>query len=180
VRKPKGFDRKKSFPKFVREVINPCWQTVGNCDFDAQDGLMEMGWQLQRFKLRTVKNSSEPHLGPKTAADEEEIKRRKAVAEKAKVQYELLKSTELIMNAINWRVADIKVTAAEQALSGIAMNGLRAEQERDRKRKTIVKCIRRLALMVKPYSPKEPEPSIGLLPTGKKNSKRAAVRIILS
>jgi hypothetical protein len=82
------------------------------------------------------------------------------------------------MDVINLRIADIRLTASEKEFSGIATERLRTEQERAKRFKTLKKCIMRLARIVKPFSPDRLEPSIGLLPIGKGNSKMAAERLI--
>jgi hypothetical protein len=89
-----------SFRKCIQEDINPYWNTFDNCDFDAQEGLLEMGWQIQRSKIRAVRKSGGTMFGPKNVADAKEMERRRVVAEDARVQYELLKSMRLILDAI--------------------------------------------------------------------------------
>jgi hypothetical protein len=100
-----------SFKRFISEDLNPYCGMFQNCSFDAQEGLIEMGWQLQRAKLRAVRNSQGTLFGPKNVADAKEMERRRVVAEHIKTQYELLKSTQLVLDAINWRVTDERLAA---------------------------------------------------------------------
>jgi hypothetical protein len=155
-----------SFKRFIQEDLNPYWEVFKNCDFDAQEGLTEMGWQLERSKVRSIIHSPGTIFGPKKVADAKDIERRRVVAEHAKVQYWLLKSTQLILDAINWRITDKRLTETEYELSGIEIDDARIWIEREKK-KTLRKCIERSAENVEPYSPERPEPHIGLTPSGR-------------
>jgi hypothetical protein len=70
----------KMFPQFIKGAINPYWETFQHCEFEAQGGLMEMGLQLQRSKIRTLKNCTDPMFGPKVAAGEAELQRKRVLA----------------------------------------------------------------------------------------------------
>jgi hypothetical protein len=162
----------KMFPQFIKGVINPYWETFQHCEFEAQEGLIEMGLQLQRSKIKTLKNCTDPLFGSRVAADEAEIQRRKVLAEKAKISDELLKSTHLVMDLLHWRASDLRL--AEQKAE--VYKGEWPERYTEAKKRTLKKCRARLAQVVKPIAPDAPEPSIGLLPTGKKNTKAGALK----
>jgi hypothetical protein len=102
------------FPQFIKGVINPYWDTFQHCDFEAQEGLIEMGLQLERSKIRTLKNCSDPLFGPREATDKAGMERRKALAERAKVIYEPLKSTQLVMDLLHWRRSELRLAEQEQ------------------------------------------------------------------
>jgi hypothetical protein len=94
------------FKKFIEEELLPHWQIFQNCSFEAQEGLMEAELQLMRAKFRSVKGSIGTMFGPKKVPDEKEVERRRVVAEQARTHYQLLKATQLVLEAINWRVVD--------------------------------------------------------------------------
>jgi hypothetical protein len=100
-------------------------------------------------------------FGPKSVVSEKEMERRRVVAEQAKVHYQLLKATQLISDAIHWRIADKRLQEEEYNLLGIDDSDLRFKFEREAKRKTLLKCIKKLVRLVKPFSPERPDPVIG-------------------
>jgi hypothetical protein len=155
----------KMFPQFIKGVINPYWETFQHCEFGAQEGLIEMGLQLQRSKIKTLKNCTDPLFGPRVAADEAEIQRRKVLAEKAK-------TTQLVMDFLHWRASDLRLAEQEADV----YNGEWPERDRGAKKRTLKKCIAPLAKVVKPIASVAQEPSIGLLPSGKKNTKEDALK----
>jgi hypothetical protein len=148
----------KMFPSFIKDVINPLWETFQNCDFEAQEGLMEMGLQLERSKIRVLRNSSEPLFGLKEAADEGEMLRRKAVAEKERVCFELIKPIQLVMDLPPCRKVDLRIAEQEGDVCETAV----IVSMREKKMKTLKKCIARLARLMKPIAPDAPERAIGL------------------
>jgi hypothetical protein len=138
-----------------------------NCSFEAQEGLMEAEWQLMGAKLRSVKGSIGTMFGPKTVISEKEAERRRVMAEQAMVHYQLLKATQLINDAINWRVADERLQEEEYSVLGIEEDDACVKFQREKMKNTLQKCIQKLANLVKPYEPERPEPSIGLMPSGR-------------
>jgi hypothetical protein len=146
------------FPPFIKGVINPYWETFQHCEFEAQEGLMEIGLQLERSKLRVLRNSSEPLFGPREAVDEDELLRRKMVAEKGRICWELLKSTQLVLDLLNWRKADLRI--AEQEGEDVYESDVTLGM-REKKLKTLEKRIARLAMVVRPLAPEAPERTIG-------------------
>jgi hypothetical protein len=151
----KRIAEEESFRKFISEDINPYWKTFGNFDFEAQEGLIEISWQLQRSELRAVKKSTGTMFGPRRATDAKELERRRAVAQSARTQYELVKSAQLVMDTINWRVTDRFLEETEFRFSGMKLDHVRIQNEREAKKKTLRKCIRHLAEVVEPYSPEK-------------------------
>jgi hypothetical protein len=117
-----------------------------------------MAWPLERSKIKTLKNCTDPLFGPKEAVDEKGMERRKALAERAKIIYELLKSTQLVMDLLHWRRSDLRLAEQEEDVS----NGNQVEKMQEAKRKTLKECIARLARVVRPTAPDAPEPTIGL------------------
>jgi hypothetical protein len=117
-------------------------------------------------------------FGPRGVISEKEAERRRVVAEQERVHYQLLKATQLIIDAINWRVVDKRPQEEEYLPLGIDESDARTKFQREKMRKTLRKCIQKLALFVKPYSPDRPEPSIGLLTSGSMPSGRAALHAI--
>jgi hypothetical protein len=163
----KRINEEGSFPKMIQEDIVPFGQKFENCSFEAQEGYFEMSWQMQRAKPRALRKAGGTMFGPKRVSDSKELERRRTVAEQARVMYELPKSTQLVLDAINWRVTDKRLAETEYQLSGIEMDDARVKFERKRKIKTLRKCITRLSELVQPYSPERAEPAIGLLPSGR-------------
>jgi hypothetical protein len=159
----------RSFRKFIDEECLPHWSVFQNCSFEAQEGLAEAEWQLIRAKMRSVKGSIGTMFGPRSVVSEKEMERRRAVAEQAQVHYQLLKATQLISDAIHWRIADKRLQEEEYNLLRIDDSDLRLKFERETKRKTLRKCIQKLVRLVKPFSPERPDPVIGfgLMPSGR-------------
>jgi hypothetical protein len=158
-----------SYKKFIEEECLPHWTVFQNCSFEAQEGLAEAEWQLMRAKMRSVKGSIGTMFGPKGVVNEKELERRRVIAEQARVHYQLLKATQLITDAINWRIMDKRLQEEEYSRLGIEESDARLKFQREAMRKTLRKCIQKLVRLVKPYSPERPEPTIGfgLMPSGR-------------
>jgi hypothetical protein len=120
-----------SFKKFILEELLPDWDIFQHCDFTAQEGLMEKSLQLMRAKIRAVKGAKGTMFGPKHVVSAKEMERRRAVAEQAKSQYQLLKATQLVIDAIDWRVADKRLTETEYQELGIQEDHVRLKFERE-------------------------------------------------
>jgi hypothetical protein len=114
-----------TFQKMILEDIVPFYRWFAQCSFQAQEGYFEMAWQIQRAKIRALRKSGGTLFGPKHILTSHEMERRKTVAEHARSLYELPKSTQLVMDAINWRVTDKRLTDAEYDPSGIALDDAR-------------------------------------------------------
>jgi hypothetical protein len=102
-----------SFKRFIIEELLPHWGVFQNCTFEAQEGLMEASLQMMRAKIRSIHGTIGTMFGPKRVVDAKETERRRVVAEQARSQYELLKATQLVLDAINWRVADRRLAETE-------------------------------------------------------------------
>jgi hypothetical protein len=139
-----------SFKKFIQEELLPNWDTFQHCDFNAQEGLMEMSLQLMRAKFRAVKGAKGTMFGPKQVTSAKEMERRRTVAEQARNQYQLLKATQLISDAIFWRVSDKRLSETEYRELGIENDDVRLKFEREKRLKTLGKCIGKLCKLIKP------------------------------
>jgi hypothetical protein len=142
--------------KFILEELLPDWDIFQHCDFTAQEGLMEKSLQLMRAKIRAVKGATGTMFGPKHVVSAKEMERRRAVAEQAKNQYQLLKATQLVIEAINWRVTDKRLAETEYREAGIESDDARLRFDREKKLKTLRKCIGMLSRLVQPYNPEKP------------------------
>jgi hypothetical protein len=162
-----------SFPKMIEEDVVPFYEQFKNCSFDAKEGYFEMAFQVMRAKLRALRKAGESLYGPKQVVTVKEIERRKVVAENARLVYEILKSTQLVLEALNWRTTDKRLQATEYELSGISIDDSRVKFERERMFNILKKCIRKLSKNIQPYSPEKAQPVIGLL----RNGKRRPVKI---
>jgi hypothetical protein len=126
-----------TFQKMILEDTVPFYRWFSQCTFEAQEGYFEMAWQIQRAKIRALRKSGGTLFGPKHVATTHEMERRRTVAEHARSLYELLKSTQLVMDAINWRVTGKRLTEAESELSGIALDDARPSFKRQKMQKTL-------------------------------------------
>jgi hypothetical protein len=153
-----------SFKKFIAEETLPGWETFKHCDFAAQEGYMEKCWQLMRAKIRAVKGAKGTMFGPKQVVSAKEMERRRVVAEQARNQYQLLKATQLVIEAINWRISDKRLSETEYQELGLEEDDVRLKFDREKHFKTLRKCIGMLSRLVQPYNPEKPEPHIGVLP----------------
>jgi hypothetical protein len=70
-------------------------------------------------------------FGPKRAIDEKETERRRVVAEQAKRHYQLLKATQLVLDAISWRVTDKRLEEEEYCQLEIELDDVRIKFERE-------------------------------------------------
>jgi hypothetical protein len=102
-----------SYVKLIKKDIVPYFSQFENCDFEALEGYFEMANQIMRAKLRAVRKSGGSLFGSKKVLTKQESDRRKVVAEHAMSLYELLKSTQLCLDALNWRTTDIRLAEAE-------------------------------------------------------------------
>jgi hypothetical protein len=157
-----------SFKKVVEMECLLAWNVFQNYSFEAQEGLWEAEWQLIRAKMRSMKGAIGTMFGLKTVVSEKGMERRRVVAEQAKVQYQLLKTTTLVTDAVNWRVSDKRLQEEEYSKLGIEEDDAHLKFQREKMKRTLRKCIQKLALLVKPYSPDRPEPTIGfgMMPSG--------------
>jgi hypothetical protein len=155
------------FEKFILEEMLPNWEIFQHCDFTAQEGLMEKSLQLMRAKIRAVKGAKGTMFGPKKVVSAKEMERRRAVAEQAKNQYQLLKATQFVIDAISWRVAEKRLAETEYRDLGIELEDARLRFEREKKLRTLRKCTGMLSRLVQPYNPEKPEPHIGVLLSGR-------------
>jgi hypothetical protein len=156
----KMINEEGSFPKMIEEDIIPFFANSENCSFDTKEGYFEMANQLMRAKIRALRKAGGSLFGPKKVISAKEVERRRVVAENARTIYELLKSTQLILDALNWRTTDKRLQAAEYELSGIDLDDSRVRSQRERMFKILKKCISKLSQVV--------QPSIGLLPSGRR------------
>jgi hypothetical protein len=58
-----------------------------------------------------------------------------------------LKTTQLVIDAINWRVADKRLQEEEYPQLGIDEDDARLKFQREKRKKTLRKCIQKLALL---------------------------------
>jgi hypothetical protein len=128
----KRINEEGSFPKMIKEDIVPYGQKFENCSSEAQDGYFEMAWQIQRAKLRALRKAGGTMFGPRRVTDSKEIERRRAVEEQAQVMYEPLKSTQLVLDVINWRLTDKRLAETEYQQTGIELDDARVRFERER------------------------------------------------
>jgi hypothetical protein len=156
-----------SFKKFILEEMLPDWEVFKHCDFTAQEGFTEKCLQLMRAKIRAVEGAKETMFGPRQVVSAKEMERRRAVAEQARNQYQLLKATQLVIEAINWRVSDKRLAETEYRELGLEEDDVRLKFDREKRLKTLRKCIGMLTRLVQPYNPEKPEPHIGIMPSGR-------------
>jgi hypothetical protein len=157
-----------SFPKTIEEDIIPCYEQYQHCTFEAKEGYFEMANQIMRAKIRALRKSGGSLFGPKKVLTAKEIERRRVVAENARMIYEIIKATQLVLDALNWRIADKRLQAAEYELSGLELDDARVWFERDRMIKILAKCISKLSQAIQAYAPEKAQPVIGLLPSGRR------------
>jgi hypothetical protein len=131
-----------------------------------------MANQIMRAKLRALRKTGGSLFGPKKVLTAHEIERRKSVAEHARCLYELLKATQLSLDALNFRASDIRLTAAEYELSGITLDDARRKFQAEKMQSTLFKCIKKLSEHVAPFAPELFQPVIGLTPDGRRRPVR--------
>jgi hypothetical protein len=97
-----------------------------------------------------------------------EVERRKVIAENARLVYEIIKATQLVLDVLAWRTSDQRLQSEEYELSGIALDDARVSFDRENKMKILRKCITKLSEAIQPYVPEKAQPVIGLLPSGRR------------
>jgi hypothetical protein len=99
---------------------------------------------------------------------QKEVERRRVIAENARLVYEIIKGTQLVLDVLGWRTSDKRLQSDEYELSGIALDDARVMFEREKKFKILKKCITKLSEAIQAYVPEKPQPVIGLLPNGRR------------
>jgi hypothetical protein len=136
--------------------------------FLAQEGYFEMANQVMRAKIRAFRKAGGSLFGPKKVLTAKEVEKRKVIAENARMVYEIIKATQLVLDALNWRVIDKRLQTAEYELSVLALDDARVSFARAKMLKILGKCIAKLAKSIQPYAPEKAQPVIGLLPSGRR------------
>jgi hypothetical protein len=124
-----------------------------------------MANQVLRAKIRALRKAGGSLFGPKKVLSAREVERRRVISENARMVYEILKDTQLVLDALNWRVSDKCLQSAEYELSGIALDDARVSFERARMLKILAKCITTLSHAIQPYAAEKARPVIGSSPT---------------
>jgi hypothetical protein len=85
-----------------------------------------------RAKIRALRKAGGSLFGPNKVLTAMEVERRKVIAENARMVYAVIKATQLVLDALNWRATDKRLQTAEYELSGIEIDDARVSFERER------------------------------------------------
>jgi hypothetical protein len=128
---------------YVAATVFPLYQRFAGCDFDAKEGAMEYCWHLVRKKVAELCDLTGIY-SPRKALTPEQTAVRLTANQKARVEWELMKTTEAIMEEINWRVIDNRLHDEPRNLHDMGC----LEVERDKRKNKLYKLIKRLAAMI--------------------------------
>jgi hypothetical protein len=125
---------------YVHQTINPLYRRFLQCDYLAKEGAMEYCWHLIRKKVRQLCSIREPLYGPKRALTPEQTAVKLMANTKAHLEWDLLQTTDFVMEELNWRVIHNRMKGQQMS----AHDALVLEIERGRHLDRLYKGITKL------------------------------------
>jgi hypothetical protein len=78
------FIRKEgSFPIFIKEQILPMWEAWKDVSFEAIQGIYEMSIQMQRAKIKSLRNIDRELYGPRKKLEGKQLEQRMKASKEA-------------------------------------------------------------------------------------------------
>jgi hypothetical protein len=152
-----------SFPIYIKEMILPMWDAWKGASFEAIQGLCEMSIQMQRTKMKSLRNIDRELYRPQKKLDGKQLESRMKTSKEARRTHQILKWTGLINDALIWRSSELAAREIEKSyndgedpreiFSHIAV--------REKKKASLAKYMKNLASLIAPYDPDDDEIPIG-------------------
>jgi hypothetical protein len=92
-----------SFPIFIKEEILPMWDARKGASFEAIQGLYEMSIQIQRTKMKALRNVDKELYGPRQKLAGKQLEARMKASKEARRTHHIMKWTALINDVLLWR-----------------------------------------------------------------------------
>jgi hypothetical protein len=126
---------------YVHQTINPLYLRFVKCDYEAKEGAMEYCWHLIRKKIRQLWQIREPDYGPKRALTPEQTAAKLMANAKADLEWDLLQTTDFVMEELNWGIIDNPLKDQTLSAHGALVLGIERGNHRDRLYKGITKLV---------------------------------------
>jgi hypothetical protein len=132
----------------IAATVLPLYQRFAGCDFDAKEGAMEYCWYLIRKKVGELCDLTGIDT-PRKAPTPKQTAVKLTANQKARVEWELMKTIEAIMEEINWRVTDNRLQDEPRSLHDIGCLAIECDRRRDK----LYKPVKRLTVTFEEESP---------------------------
>jgi hypothetical protein len=94
------------------------WKQWKGVSFEAVQGPYEHSIELQRTKMRQLRNGDKNLFGPKTVLSKEQIEKRMKATKEARRTRQILKWMRLIQDMLTWRTAESISKEVETEMNG--------------------------------------------------------------
>jgi hypothetical protein len=135
----KRIQDKGEFVVFMEQKVLPLYLRFQGCDYEAQEGAMEYCWQLIRKQIGHLSLLKDIYK-PRKALTPEQTATKLVRNETTKVEWDIFRITEAIMDENNWRIIDNRL---KDEVRGLHDQGCLAE-ERDKRRDRLYKMVMHL------------------------------------
>jgi hypothetical protein len=144
------------FPIFINNSIVPMWKAWKGVSFAAIQGLHEMSIQIQRTKMREMKNSDLEMYGPRRKLDGKQLEDKIKAPKAARKTHQIIKWTNLVGDVLNWRISDLIGREVETQMNeGSPMSFRSRDRCSDKKKESLIKCMNALRSLIAPYDPED-------------------------
>jgi hypothetical protein len=130
------------------------WKAWKGVLFEAIQGLYEMSLKMQRIKMHELRNDNNELYGPRKKLEGKQLEARMKASKAARLTHQVLKWSDLIGKALNWRIADLLGREVEMEMNG-GEPIHRPSQDRisEKKKEGLIKYVCALKSLIAPYDP---------------------------
>jgi hypothetical protein len=147
-----------SFPVFIKESILPMWKAWKGVSFETIQGLYEMSIQMQRMKMKQLRNIDQEMYGPRKKLEGKQLENKMKASKEARKTHQILKWTGLINDVLTWRISEIVATQVETEMNDGQPVIIRSHEKfREKKRLSLLKYMHSLRSLISPFDPDDRE-----------------------
>jgi hypothetical protein len=134
------------------------WKAWKGVSFAAIKGLYEMSIQMQRTKMREMRNCDLEMYGPRKKLESQQLANKMKASKAARKTHQIMKRTNLICDTLNWRISDLIARDVETQLNEWTPVAVATHDKISEKKKaTLIKQMHSLKSLIAPFDPEATE-----------------------